>query len=272
MYFCSKNQIIMKLYKLLAAAGVALILASCATPKNYNYLQDLQNGQQITTPTDGTIRLQPNDMITVLVKSKNPEMANVFNKGLITNVKAGLADQSYYTMGYTVDPEGNIDFPLAGKIHVGGLTRHEAQEAIKKTLIDSELLKDANVTVETMNLSYTVMGEVNKPGNYTLDKDAVTLFEALGKAGDMNVYGKRDSVLVIRQKGAQKTIYSLCLNNAKDIFSSDAYYVQQNDVIYVKANDTKARQSNVPGNESRTLSFWLSLASVLTALGVLLFK
>ena len=94
----------MKLYKLLAAAGVALILASCATPKNYNYLQDLQNGQQITTPTDGTIRLQPNDMITVLVKSKNPEMANVFNKGLITNVKAGLADQSYYTMGYTVDP------------------------------------------------------------------------------------------------------------------------------------------------------------------------
>jgi polysaccharide export outer membrane protein len=128
------------------------------------------------------------------------------------------------------------------------------------------------VTVETMNLSYTVMGEVNKPGNYTLDKDAVTLFEALGKAGDMNVYGKRDSVLVIRQKGAQKTIYSLCLNNAKDIFSSDAYYVQQNDVIYVKANETKARQSNVPGNESRTLSFWLTLASVLTALGVLIFK
>ena len=92
--------------------------------------------------------------------------------------------------GYTVDPEGNIDFPVAGKIHVGGLTRHEAQETIKKTLIDSELLKDANVTVETMNLSYTVMGEVNKPGNYMLDKDAVTLFEALGKAGDMNVYGR----------------------------------------------------------------------------------
>ena len=79
-------------------------------------------------------------------------------------------------------------------------------------------------------------------------------------------------MVVIRQKGAEKTIYSLCLNNAQDIFSSDAYYVQQNDVIYVKANDTKARQSYTPGNESRTLSFWLSLASVLTALGVLLFK
>ena len=250
----------------------AIILASCATPRNYNYLQDLKNGQRITTPTDGFIRLQPTDMITILVKSKNPEMANVFNKGLITNVKAGLADQSLYTMGYTVDPDGYIDFPLAGKIHVGGLTRHEAQEAIKSRLVDSELLKDANVTVETMNLSYTVMGEVNKPGNYKLDKDVVTLLEALGRAGDLNVYGKRDSVVVIRQKGAEKTIYSLCLNNAQDIFSSDAYYVQQNDVIYVKANDTKARQSYTPGNESRTLSFWLSLASVLTALGVLIFK
>ena len=162
----------MRIRNLIGAAVTAIILASCATPKNYNYLQELQNGQQLTTPTDGTIRLQPNDMITILVKSKNVEMANIFNKGLITNVKAGLADQSLYTMGYTVDPEGNIDFPVAGKIHVGGLSRYEAQEAIKNKLIDSELLKDANVTVDLMNLSYTVMGEVNKPGNYKLDKDA----------------------------------------------------------------------------------------------------
>ncbi len=86
-----------------------MILASCATPKNYNYLQDLQNGQQITTPTDGTIRLQPNDMITVLVKSKHVEMANIFNKGLITHVKAGLADQSLYTRGQYRLPRGRQD-------------------------------------------------------------------------------------------------------------------------------------------------------------------
>ena len=143
----------MKLKNSIFVIWGAIVLASCATPRNYNYLQDLQNGQQITTPTDGTIRLQPNDMITVLVRSKNVEMANIFNKGLITNVKAGLADQSLYTMGYTVDPEGNIDFPVAGKIHVGGLTRYEAQETIKRTLIDSELLRDASVTVDRMNLS-----------------------------------------------------------------------------------------------------------------------
>ena len=116
------------------------------------------------------------------------------------------------------------------------------------------------------------MGEVNKPGNFNIEKDVMTLFEALGKAGDINVYGKRDSVIVIRQKGPEKKVYSLSLNSGKDIFASEAYYIQQNDVIYVKANDTKARQSNVPGNEGRTLSFWLSLASVLTAIGVFIFK
>ncbi|SEW14140.1 polysaccharide export outer membrane protein [Prevotella sp. khp7] len=262
----------MKIRNLILVAGGAILMASCATPKNYNYLQDLQNGQQITTSTDGTIRLQPNDQITVLVRSKDPEMGNLFNKGIITNLKAGLADQSLYMMGYTIGPDGCIDMPSAGKISISGKTRFEAQETIQNKLRDSELLKDANVTVETTNMTYTVMGEVNEPGNYQIEKDVITLFEALGKAGDINVYGKRDSVMVIRQIGKEKRIYNLSLNSGKDIFSSDAYYIQQNDVIYVKANDTKARQSKTPGNESRTLSFWLTLASVLTALGVAIFK
>lgn len=255
----------------LGAIG-AMLLASCATPKNYNYLQDVTNGQQITTKTDGTIRLQPNDQLTVLVRSKDPEMGNLFNKGIITNLKAGLADQSLYMMGYTIGPDNCIDMPAAGKIKIGGLTRFEAQEAIQNKLRSESLLKDANVTVEITNMTYTVMGEVNNPGNFKIDKDAITLFEALGRAGDINVYGKRDSVIVIRQRGPEKKVYSLCMNSGKDIFASEAYYIQQNDVIYVKANGTRARQSNVPGNESRTLSFWLSLASVLTALGVLIFK
>jgi len=254
------------------AICAAMVMASCSTPRTFNYLQDLQNGEQITTPTDGTIRLKMNDQITMLVRSKDPELGNLFNKGIITNIKAGLADQSLYMMGYTIGADGCIDIPSAGKINIEGMTRFEAQEAIQQKLRDEKLLKDANVTVELTNLSYTVMGEVNKPGNYTIEKDAVTLFEALGKAGDISIYGKRDSVMVIRQNGKHKKIYNLCLNNGKEIFNSEAYYVQQNDVIYVKANESRARQSQTPGNESRTLSFWLSLTSVLTALAVFLFK
>jgi polysaccharide export outer membrane protein len=258
--------------RLFIAICVAVAMASCSTPRNFNYLQDLKNGEQITTPTDGTIRLKVNDQITMLVRSKDPELGNLFNKGIITNLKAGLADQSLYMIGYTVGTDGSIDIPSAGKINIEGMTRFEAQETIQKKLRDEKLLKDANVTIELANLTYTVMGEVNKPGNYAIEKDAVTLFEALGKAGDISIYGKRDSVMLIRQNGKHKKIYNLCLNNGKEIFNSDAYYVQQNDVIYVKANESRARQSQTPGNESRTLSFWLTLTSVLTAVAVFLFK
>ena len=100
------------------AICAAMVMASCSTPRNFNYLQDLQNGQQITTPTDGTIRLKMNDQITMLVRSKDPELGNLFNKGIITNIKAGLADQSLYMMGYTIGADGCIDIPSAGKINI----------------------------------------------------------------------------------------------------------------------------------------------------------
>lgn len=261
----------MKIRHWMIGAVGAMMLASCATPKNYNYLQDLQDGQQITTRTDGAIRLQPNDQITVLVKSKDPLMSALFNKGISTNLKAGSADGNLYMMGYVVGPNGCIDFPVVGDIKVEGLTRYEAEQAIKQKL-QQDQLKDANVTVEFQNLTYTVTGEVKEPGVYPIEKDAITIFEALGKAGDISVYGKRDSVVVVRQEGNQRKAYSLSLNSAKDVLSSEAYYIRQNDLIYVKANNTKARQSLANGNETHSVSLWLSLASVLTTIAVVIFK
>ena len=173
--------------------------------------------------------------------------------------------------GYTLGTDGNIDFPVLGKIQLKGLSRYEAEQVIQKKL-QEEQLKDANVTVEFMNLSYTITGEVNKPGVYPIQKDAVTLLEALGQAGDMSVYGKRDSIMVVRDVDGTRKAYVLGLNSAKDLLSSEAYYVRQNDIIYIKANDTKARQSTASGNETRSISFWLSLASVLTTIAVLVFK
>ena len=98
------------------------------------------------------------------------------------------------------------------------------------------------------------------------------MFEALGQAGDINIYGKRDSVMVVRDLGGTKKAYILSLNSAKDLLSSEAYYIQQNDVIYVKANNTRARQSLAAGNETRSMSFWMSLASFLTTIAVLVIK
>jgi len=261
----------MKTWTYIILLFVTILFANCSTPKNFNYMQDLTNGQEITNPNDGTIRLQPKDQIMILVKSKDPMMSSLFNKGISTSLKAGQTEGNVYTTGYILAPDGTIDFPVLGKISLKGLSRYEAEQTIQSRLREDQL-KDANVTVEFMNMSYTVTGEVNKPGVYPIQKDAITLFEALGQAGDISVYGKRDSVMVVRDLGGTRKAYVLSLNSAKDLLSSEAYYIQQNDVVYVKANNTKARQSLAAGNETRSMSFWMSLASVLTTIAVLVIK
>ncbi|WP_028903844.1 polysaccharide biosynthesis/export family protein [Prevotella sp. P6B4] len=253
------------------AICATVVLASCSTPQNFNYLQDLENGQQTAITVDGHIRLQPNDQITVIVKSKDPQLSNLFNKSLATQISQGTTAGSQYIAPYTVSPQGTIEIPVVGEIQISGMTRYEAEQAIKREL-QKELLKDANVTVELHNMTYTVTGEVKAPGVYKIEKDQLTLMEALGKAGDLSQYGKRDSVMVVRTEGNMQKTYILSLNSAKDLFGSEAYYIHQNDIIYVKANDVRARQSTANGNETRSISFWLSIVSVLTTVAVLVFK
>lgn len=253
------------------AICATVVLASCSTPQNFNYLQDLENGQQTAITVDGHIRLQPNDQITVIVKSKDPQLSNLFNKSLATQISQGTTAGSQYIAPYTVSPHGTIEIPVVGEIQISGMTRYEAEQAIKREL-QKELLKDANVTVELHNMTYTVTGEVKTPGVYRIEKDQLTLMEALGKAGDLSQYGKRDSIMVVRTEGNMRKTYILSLNSAKDLFGSEAYYIHQNDIIYVKANDVKARQSTANGNETRSISFWLSIVSVLTTVAVLVFK
>ena len=261
----------MKTGKHLLLAISAALLSACTTPKNFNYFQDLKDGDLITNTTDGTIRLYPKDMINIIVKSKDPGMAALFNKGLNTNMSGGQAAGAPYVTGYTIDPDGAIDFPVLGKITIGGMTRHEAVQTIQNKLRE-EQLKDAIVTIEYLNLNYTVTGEVQRPGVFGIGKDQVTLIEALGNAGDLTVFGKRDSIIVVRQHGNERKTYSLSLTSARNLMTSEAFYVQQNDIIYVKANNTKARQSLTAGNETRSFSFWLSIASVLTTIAILILK
>lgn len=123
-----------------------------------------------------------------------------------------------------------------------------------------------------MNLSVNVMGEVNRPGRYNIDKDHLTILDALSQAGDLTIYGKREKVLVLRNENGTQRVYGINLCSADHLYSSPVYYLQQNDVVYVEPNDTKARQSTVNGNNVRSTSFWISLASLLTTISVLIFK
>ena len=249
-----------------------MILFSCCTPKNYNYLEDLHNGEILSTQKNGIIKLAPYDKISIIVKSKNPEISNLFNNSIVQDVSSGYTSGIQYLTGYTINQDGNIEFPVLGAIRIASLTKNEAEQLIKEKLISNGMLKDALITIEYMNLSYSVLGEVASPGQKQINKDVTNIFEALGTAGDIDIYGKRDSVMIIRNENDQKKVYILNLNSAKDVYSSDAYYIHQNDLIYVKSNDVKIRQRTVNGNNTRNLSFWASVVSVITTIAVLIFK
>ena len=249
--------------KLLPAAAL-LLLASCSTPKEIAYFQDLSSveGQRIAAAKEIIVR--PKDKISIIVNCKSPELTALFNLPYVTqrlgeNTRSTITSgySQGYISGYTVDDRGCIDFPVLGEVAVAGLTRDEIASVIKKGQAT-----DAVVTVDFMNLYYQVLGEVEKPGRYAIDKDAVTILDAIGTAGDLTIYGKRESVKVLRNENGKMLTYEVNLCSAADLIASPAYYIRQNDVIYVDPNDVRARQSTVNGNNVRSTSFWISLTSL----------
>lgn len=252
-----------------------LAMVGCQTPKTIGYFQDIQPGQGVPSVQPKYITFQPGDKATIIVKSKDPELAELFNLSTVSYRVGQGTNNSYYNGSqnvsfYTIDSDGNIDFPILGKVHIAGLQRGEVASLIKGMLVGKDLVKDAIVTCDFANLYFSVLGEVAKPGQYSIDRDQITLLDALGKAGDLTIYGKRDSVTVMRNEGGLNKIYKVDLCSWKDVSSSPAYFIQQNDVIYVTPNDTRARQSTVNGNNVRSTSFWISLASLFTSIAVLL--
>lgn len=256
---------------------LAILLCSCATPRQITYFQDLHDGVNKTITNSKIVRVKPEDKISIIVKSKDPQLAELFNLPIVS-YRAGqgstsaLGSGSQQVTSYSVNSKGFIDFPVLGEIYVEGQTREEIASNIKKKLMDQNLIKDPVVTVEFDNLSYSVLGEVNRPGKFVIDRDRVTILDAISAAGDLTIYGKRDNITVLRHEYNKETVYTINLCSGNDMFESPAYYLQQNDVVYVEPNDARARQSTVNGNNVRSTSFWLSLASLLTTIGVLVFK
>ncbi len=264
---------------LLSLAGTAL-LSSCGTSKEVVYFQDMKPGEtEIKLPEVQPITVQPEDKISIIVNSRDPQLSNLFNLPYVTR-QLGQSVQSNSISantgqgisGYTIDTEGNIDFPVIGKIHVAGMEREEIAEMIKNKLITENLVKDPIVTVEFMNLCVSVLGEVNNPGRFSIDRDHLTLLDALSLAGDLTIQGNRTKVLVLRQEGDKQRVYGVNLTSGEHIYTSPVYYLRQNDVVYVEPNAMKARQATVNGNNVRSTSFWISLASLLTSIGILIFN
>lgn len=250
---------------------LGLLFISCSTTKNVVYFQDAVPDMTIKKDKGEYIKVKPKDMISILVSSKTHELAIVFNLPRLQRRMDNTNTQRGEDLGYTVDSNGNIDFPILGQLHVAGLAREEIAAMIKEKLISQNLIKDPIVTVNFSNLTFSVLGEVARPGQYEIEKDQITILEALSKAGDLTIHGKRDKVFLIRDNATTRITYQIDLRTS-DLYYSPAFYVQQNDVIYVEPSLVRANQSTINGNNMRSVSLWMSIASFITSIGVMLFK
>ncbi len=263
----------MNIKHLLISLAVIIFCVSCKSPKEIAYFQDTTANTITQIPDKRPITIKAEDKISIVVNSKDEQLTNLFNLLEATRKVGSYTNNNQgEVLGYTVNSDGYIDFPVLGKIKVEGLTRQEIAKLIKDELISKNLVKDPIVTVDYMNLSVSVLGEVKTPGKYYLDKDCMTLVDVISLAGDLTIYGKRENIKVLRNENGEQKVYvvNLCSNN--ELMNSPAYYLQQNDIIYVEPNKVRAGQSTVNDNNLRSISFWMSIGSFLMTLGVLIFK
>ncbi len=235
-----------------------LLVASCSTPKQVPYFQDLKQKESVKIAPPQDIRLKPGDQVTIHVNSKDPELALPLNLTFANNNMGSNNTR----LAYTVDERGYIDFPTLGEIHVEGKTRDEVAKHIKGIILEKKLVLDPVVIVDFYNQKVSVIGEVNVPGKYDIDKDRFTVLDALALAGDLTIQGKRENITVLREEFGSQKAYTLNLNDAAQLHASPAYYLQQNDIVYVEPNTAKAGASSINGNTVRSVSFWFSVASL----------
>ena len=250
-----------------------VLLVGCNSTKEVAYFQNLDPTQQESISANKGITIQSKDVLSIIVNSKDPELSAMFNLPVVsyqTNSEIVSSTRgTQQALGYAVDENGEIRLPVLGKIKVAGMTRFELQEKIKKELKDRDLLKDMVVTVEFRNFKISILGEVKTPGSYSIAGDKVSVLEAISMAGDLTIYGQRDQVYVIREEGGNRTVYKLDLRSS-DIFQSPAYYLKQNDVIYVQPNKVRAGQSSLNENSMKSVNMWVSIVSLLTSVATLI--
>ena len=254
--------------------ALSLMFSSCDMSKQIIYFQDIKEYQP-ATGSEGQampeIRLRPEDKISIIVNSKVPELSALFNlpytARMLGSTSEGLGNNSQGVSGYIIKSDGTIDFPVLGAVQAAGKTRDELSAHIKTELINRNLVNDPVVTVEFVNLQFAVMGEVKSPGKYSITRDHFTLLDALSMAGDLNIDGKRKNVLVLRPDASGKLVgYTVNLCSVDDVIHSPAYYIHQNDCIYVEPNRKRANESTINANTLESASFWISVVSLVASI------
>lgn len=259
-----------KLITLFTAASA--LLFSCSAPKNIAYLQNAESMSMYQLQEFQKVyeaKIMAKDVLTISVNTTIPEAGAPFNLG--SNAGSMLPTAGYNNVQgaqlqtYVVDSEGYINYPIVGKIKVLGLTRVEAQELIKNSIHPIYITEVPIVNVRFKNYKVSVLGEVSRPGQFVVENEQCTILDALAMAGDLTIYGRRDNIMLIREdNNGKKQIARIDLQNPYQTLDPQFYYLQQNDVLYVEPNKTKARDSKIGQTERYTLSIITTLVSVAT--------
>lgn len=245
----------MKKNILLAVLG-ALLFASCASRESIVYYQDIDQQTRVVG-THNTL-IQPDDLLMIIVSAQNPLAAEAYN--LTANLSVDPDNQSAGGLSqqqlYLVDSEGYIDFPVLGRLLIGGKTKEQVSDEMHALIAKD--IKDAVINIRLMNYKVTVMGEVNRPGVHKINSERITLPEALSLSGDLTKYGKRDNILITRETTDGITTQRVDLTST-DFMQSDYFYLKQNDIVYVEPNKTSVNSSGVGPN----ISIYLTVISLL---------
>lgn len=256
-------------YKPIALLWLSFLsFISCTPTKNITYFQDLTDTSKIYSQViNGTyqVQIQPDDILEILVNNINAEAAAPFNlgnnnpalatglpitqgtTGITANVTSATGNKT--EEGYLVDKSGTIDFPVLGNMKVQGLTIPELKDSIKSRL--NKYLQDPIINIRLLNYKITVLGEVARPSAYSIPSERITIVDAIGMAGDLTIYGKRENVLLIREENGQRKFIRMNLNSS-NIFQSPYYYLKQNDIVYVEPNKNKIAATNT--SQIKTIS------------------
>ena len=241
---------------------LVFLLFSCKSSKEIVYYQNIDNLSPSEKINSYEIKFQPDDLLTIIVSADDPESAIPFNMSTISVPAMGsnslVGQQSLQT--YLVDNDGFIDFPVLGKLKVGGLSRSELMKLLETRM--SSYIKNPIINLRRINFKISVQGEVTAPGTYTFNSDRVTLIEAISMARDLTIYGKRNNILIIREVNGVKTFNRIDITKA-DFINSPFYYLYQNDVIYVEPNKTKINGAVIGSNTGVIISITSLLLTII---------
>ena len=257
-----------KILNLVWFAALCLFLGSCGSSKHIAYFQ---NADTVSTEASKGLfdaRIMPKDLLTITVSTTDPKAATPFNLSVSNTLNATgtLYTGAGSLQTYLVDNDGFINFPVVGQLKVGGMTKRECENYIREKILPY-MAKTENpiVTVKMASFKVTVAGEVKSPGVFNVEQEKISVIEALARAGDLTIYGKRNNVLLIREDATgKKTFHRLNLNDA-NLINSPYYYLQQNDYVYVEPNKVQAQNSAI----GSSVTIWFSVLSVVTSVASL---